>query len=405
MTCIGCSDVDIAIGATRIRQGLLVSFPTETVYGLGANALDEEASRRIYAVKGRPPTDPLICHVPSIEKAVALWDQSTPELAKVAQLGLALGRVLWPGPITFVAKASAIVAPCVTGGSGCVGIRIPDHPVAQRFLEACGVPVAAPSANTFGHVSPTTAQHVMDDLASRDATLTVIDGGSSNIGIESTVVRLNLDCSIEILRRGKIGVSDIIKVLHSGDPLFHTVSVTVRDTRSKFKREDEVMDGPGQLLTHYSPSIPSFLLTPTSVPECLLAEEGAGSAEQRRSMEITASGKVFPLDGAVVIDFNGALQHLAPCVKAYRSLSKQGLVDEACRDVFDALRWVESVQGGVVAIFPLLSEWTTRRDGANEQQGDNELLAAVEDRLFRAASGVIASIDSKVGIDSSRSTA
>lgn len=389
---LSASENDLQIAASRLRdEGLLVAFPTETVYGLGANALNDQAARRIFEVKGRPPTDPLICHVASLDKARALWKENE----EVVNLGLFLGNAFWPGPITFVAEASSAVPPCVTGGSGFVGVRIPDHPIALAFLEECGVPVAAPSANTFGHVSPTTAMHVMKDLASRDSTLRVIDGGSASIGIESTVAKLHPDArTVEILRRGKVTVSQIEACLNSSK-YAGSVFVTVRDTRSKFSaaQEDRPMDGPGQLLTHYSPTIPSFLVTPASVPFA-----GINTVPTVVSVSISpipspreGDPVVVALSNAVVLDFNGVLRNVLKGVLAYRSLSDCGSVDEACHEVFDALRWVESVEGAQVALFPLLSEWECLLSTISPN--DRELLAAVEDRLFRAASGQVARLN------------
>jgi L-threonylcarbamoyladenylate synthase len=425
MTCVTSSSSDIANAAALLLEGRLVAFPTETVYGLGANALSEGASVRIYLVKGRPPTDPLICHVPDATNILGrLWDVTTPQNREIAEVGCALGAKFWPGPITFVGPASSLVAPCVTGGCGSVGVRIPDHPVALEFLKACGVPVAAPSANTFGHVSPTCAAHVMSDLAPRDSTLTVIDGGSSSIGIESTVVKLthNGTCvQLEILRRGKIGVTELQRALKAvmqekaGSEPFREALVTVRDTRSKFLGNEAVpMDGPGQLLTHYSPNVPSFLVTRSSISvmersATLVASGGPISA---RSGVIVAGEVQFPLSRAVLIDFeNRVLSAMGPSaplpedacagiVLARMSLSDTGSLDEACQRVFEALRWVETIDGAAVAIFPLLSEWVPRvtpdeERGISEEAADaaNELLAAVEDRLFRAASGVVARVE------------
>lgn len=453
MTCIGCSSDQIASAAKSLLEGRLVSFPTETVYGLGANALDESAAVRIYEVKGRPPTDPLICHVPDASSIMGLlWDVSTPQNRRLAEMGCALGERFWPGPITFVGPASDKVAPCVTGGCGCVGVRVPDHPIALAFLRACGVPVAAPSANTFGHVSPTCAAHVMADLATRDATLTVIDGGSSSIGIESTVVKLSHDgegvVHLEILRRGKIGVTELQRALKAvmlkerdsggnSPPLsrdcgrFHDALVTVRDTRSKFLGSESIpMDGPGQLLTHYSPNVPSFLLTRSSMSLVDVAlREGVDCGA------VVAGDTRYPLSRAVLLDFENRIMRamcssspsstptpttLTPttsgaplaCVPVYQvpfvmaatSLSDDGSFEEACQRVFEALRWIETVEGASVAIFPLLSEWVPRVEanpirGVSEEAADaaNELLAAVEDRLFRAASGVVARVELYVG--------
>lgn len=437
MSLVGCSDDDLHKAAQSILEGKLTAFPTETVYGLGANALSEEASVRIFQVKGRPPTDPLICHVPDTSNIRGtLWDTTTPAHAHLADVGLALGRHFWPGPITFVAPASSSVAPCVTGGAGCVGVRIPDHPIALAFLKRCGVPVAAPSANTFGHVSPTTAAHVMADLAPRDPSLTVIDGGSSRIGIESTVVKLSTTASgsahLEILRRGRIGVSELqraLRLVDNGRYAEEGVSVTVRDTRSKYLGSEQVpMDGPGQLLTHYSPNLPSFLITKSSLvlaqeasPSSSGAASSSSSSRGPRVAWVRAGDRTFPLNKAVVLDFHSVIQHalatfseqqqqqqatdntssvVDATILQRRSLSDHGAIEEACQQVFDALRWVEGVQGAAVAIFPLLSEWVppivtsddaddSRREAADAM---NELLAAVEDRLFRAASGVIAQI-------------
>ena len=170
-----------------MREGALVSFPTETVYGLGANALDAEACTSIFTSKGRPLTDPLIVHVASMKHGLELIDQSEP---KVVQLFKTLGEKYWPGPITLVVKANLDVIPLlVTAQTGFVGIRIPNHPIAKSLIEKAGVPVAAPSANKFGHVSPTKAEHVYKDFH-KDSDVLIIDGGCCNFGIESTVLKL-----------------------------------------------------------------------------------------------------------------------------------------------------------------------------------------------------------------------
>lgn len=401
---------DIAVAAQRLRDGRLVAFATETVYGLGANALDDVAARRIYEVKGRPPTDPLIVHVPSLEEGLPLWDfegipndgnagrqqanqsvlASASEPASdtasgdVGRLVAALAARFWPGPLTIVARAAAHVPRCVTGGSGFVGVRVPAHPTAMALLRAAGVPVAAPSANTFGHVSPTAADHVLADLALRDPTLTVVDGGACAIGIESTVLKVVSSRHTEVLRKGGVSVADIAATL---GPL--GVTVSVRDTRSKHARQHDdaqPMDGPGQLLSHYSPSVPAFLVAPGDVDGTI----AGGSWGFSLPITSSASAAEVPLwiDGekAIVLDYGGIFAALRPQALAYRSLSADGRPEEAAFAVFEALRWCETIDGAEAVIFPLITAFASTALSASALEAD-ELLSAVEDRLFRAASG------------------
>src|SRR5450755_3446474 len=170
---------ELARAAQLLRAGRLVAFPTETVYGLGANALDSEAVARIYVVKRRPATSPLIVHVASIEMAQSLA-ATWPEMA-----GL-LVKKFWPGPLTLVLAKSSGIPAIVTAGLATVGLRMPAHPVALALIEAAGVPLAAPSANRFTELSPTTADHVRRSLGS-DIDY-ILDGGPCNVGIESTVL-------------------------------------------------------------------------------------------------------------------------------------------------------------------------------------------------------------------------
>ena len=186
---IGHTDADLQIASESLRGGGLVAVPTETVYGLGADALNAEAAARIFTVKGRPPTDPLIVHVLGWEDAEKLVGLS--EAQRVS--AVALAAAFWPGPLTMVLPVSSIVPPLITSNTGWVGVRSPKHPTARRLLEVSGVCIAAPSANRFNHVSPTLPEHVMADLAERDPTLLVVDGGASEIGIESTVVKVHED--------------------------------------------------------------------------------------------------------------------------------------------------------------------------------------------------------------------
>jgi L-threonylcarbamoyladenylate synthase len=221
--------------AEVIRQGGLVAFPTETVYGLGANALDDAAVRRIFAAKGRPDWNPLIVHVPdadAVHQVAAAW----PPLARQA------AAAFWPGPLTLVVPRRPEVPDVVTAGLTTVGIRVPAHPVAHALLTAAGVPVAAPSANRFTRVSPTLAEHVIRGLGHR-ADL-IVDGGATPYGIESTVLDVS-GSRPRVLRYGAISVEELVAVLGPVDEATLAGSPT----------SDGVPHAsPGMSERHYSPA-------------------------------------------------------------------------------------------------------------------------------------------------------
>lgn len=197
--------LSIKEAAEIIRGGGLVAFPTETVYGLGANALDPAAIQKIFEIKGRPETSPLIVHVASVEMArtiVADWPPLAEELA----------RQWWPGPLTLVLPKKSIVPDNVTSGLPTVGVRMPNHPIALKLIEEAGVPLAAPSANRFTGLSPTTADHVR--AAFGDA-VPVLEGGPCQVGIESTVVAIE-DGKPKLLRPGMISLGEIERAAAQG---------------------------------------------------------------------------------------------------------------------------------------------------------------------------------------------
>lgn len=195
-------EASIASAAAILAGGGLVAFPTETVYGLGANAFNEKAIRSIFAAKGRPADNPLIVHVSAFEEAFPLV-HDVPETAHV------LARELWPGPLTLVLPAKAVLPPVVTAGLDTVGIRVPGHEIARDLIAKAGVPVAAPSANASGSPSPTTADHVLNDLDGRiDA---VLDGGPCRVGVESTVVDLSGPIPV-VLRPGGVPAEELLRL-------------------------------------------------------------------------------------------------------------------------------------------------------------------------------------------------
>ncbi len=223
-------DPAIAHGAELLRAGRLVAFPTETVYGLGANALDPSAVDRIYAAKGRPAYNPLIVHAATRDGALAVVDRWTDHAE-------ALARAFWPGPLTLVLPKKAIVPDGVTAGLPTVAVRVPAHPIAHALLAAAGIPVAAPSANRSTEVSPTTAAHVAKSLG--DRVDLILDGGSTMVGIESTV----LDVSTPIptlLRPGMISVPQLEAVVGP---------ITLASSSSG----EAARPSPGMLDKHYSP--------------------------------------------------------------------------------------------------------------------------------------------------------
>lgn len=217
--------------ARIIRAGGLVSFPTETVYGLGANALDAAAVERIFAAKGRPLWDPLIVHVTSREMLESV-------VAKLPVKFDDLFAAFMPGPLTLVLPKTAIVPEVVTAGRDTVAVRVPAHPVAQRLIAGSGVPIAAPSANRFQHVSPTTAEHVLADLDGRiDA---VLDGGACPIGVESTV--LDLTNEPRVLRQGAVTAEQLTEVLGELVAVGHGSPP-----------QQEGLPSPGMMSRHYAP--------------------------------------------------------------------------------------------------------------------------------------------------------
>ena len=220
------TDVDEAVAA--LRDGGVVAFPTETVYGLGARAGDADAVRRVFAIKGRPADHPLIVHLASATW-LPIWAAEVPETAD------ALASVLWPGPLTVLVRRAAHVLDVVTGGLDTVGLRVPAHPMALALIAAVGEGVAAPSANRFGRVSPTTAAHVMADLG--DDVDLVLDGGPCAVGVESTIVDCTLDPPV-VLRPGGVPVEQLDEVLGRS-------VATVAGGPSR---------APGMLAAHYAPS-------------------------------------------------------------------------------------------------------------------------------------------------------
>lgn len=263
--------------AQLIQIGEVVAFPTETVYGLGADATNELAVQKIFKAKGRPSDNPLIVHVATKEQLLQLVADYPPYVDKLI-------NNFSPGPITYVLKSKGNVAKNVTAGLDTIGVRIPDNEVALAFLQACHVPVAAPSANISGKPSPTTADHVWDDLEGKIAA--VLDGARARVGLESTVIDCTKDIPV-ILRVGAITKQDIEKVI--GKVHLLKGNKTVAQPAS-----------PGLKYKHYAPDVPLILVRNKEMVQdiiCLEQEKGnrVGALVQQRGSKTIQADKVITL--------------------------------------------------------------------------------------------------------------
>jgi L-threonylcarbamoyladenylate synthase len=310
----------IARAARTLAAGGLVAFPTETVYGLGADATNGEAVARLYEAKGRPTFNPLIAHVADIAAARAL--------ARFDGAAQRLAATFWPGPLTLVLPkvAACPVAELATAGLDTIAVRVPSHPVARDILSRFGGPVVAPSANRSGHLSPTTAQHVLADLRGRIDL--IVDGGPAPMGLESTIVAC-LGRPM-LLRPGALPSAEIERIV---GPIETSVADPVSDI--------EVMPiAPGQLASHYAPRARLRL--------------GAGSVQRGEAM--LAFGPT-PVEGA---------EHAALVL----NLSRRGDPIEAAANLFSHLRALDATGAAMIAVMPV------PREGLGE---------AINDRLQRAA--------------------
>ena len=319
---VPASAATIAEAGRLLASGQLVAFPTETVYGFGADATDPAAVAAIFAAKGRPGFNPLFVHVADLAAAAALAD--------LGAKAVALARAFWPGPLTLVArrKASSGICAAVTAGLDTIALRVPANPVAHALLVAAGVPIAAPSANRSGHVSPTLAAHVEADLGDRVAM--ILDGGATAHGLESTVVDVT-GARVRLLRLGSVTAADIEAV---------TGEAVLRDTDLAQTADGHTAPhSPGQLLNHYSPRARVRV-------DALTVEPGEG---------LIGFGEAMPA-------------HDGPAV----NLSASGDLAEAASRLYAALRDIDETGVTSIAIQPI----------PNVGIGE-----AINDRLRRAAAG------------------
>ena len=256
------NDEELKEAAQILRDGGLVAFPTETVYGLGGNALDEKAAGKIYAAKGRPSDNPLIAHVSCAAEV-------TPLVKYIPEAGKKLMDAFWPGPLTIIFPKSDIVPYATTGGLDTVAIRMPVDPIANRMIALAGVPVAAPSANTSGRPSPTTADHVWQDLNGKIEM--IIDGGPVGIGVESTIVDVSGDVPA-VLRPGAITMEMLKNIL--GEV---TIDPAILGPMSEGVRPK----APGMKYKHYAPKADLTLVEPANVADARKTGEAVAMTQEQ----------------------------------------------------------------------------------------------------------------------------
>ncbi len=315
----------VATAAELLRNGGTVALPTETVYGLGANALDEAAVARIFEAKERPGWDPLIVHVCDM----AMLDRVATGVPEAARR---LMQAFWPGPLTLLLPRSAEVPDTVTAGRPLVGVRMPRHPVALEVIRQAGVPVAAPSANRFGHTSPTTAEHVMEDLDGRiDA---VLDGGPTDVGVESTVVDATAHPMV-VYRPGAITLEQIRAVAGPAE----VYAETAEDAHA----QREALPSPGVGMRHYAPRARLILVDAHE-----RAHDGARGSLENRLAEFgeTRVGLMLAEGGPL-----GGAEDVPPGVVAYR-WGNWADAEELAHRLFAGLRWLDA-QGCEVIVCPV----------------------------------------------------
>lgn len=339
------TDAALSRAAGILRAGGLVALPTETVYGLGANALDPQAVARIFAAKQRPSWDPVIVHIAPLDRMDAMLDGLVGEVPETARK---LMEAFWPGPLTLLLPRTRAVPDAVTAGRPLVGVRMPAHPVALELIRRAGLPVAAPSANVFGHISPTTAEHVLADLGGRiDA---VLDAGPTGYGLESTVLD-PCQSPMVIYRPGAV-TADQIRAI-AGLVEVH------RETAPPAAVPREALPAPGVGIRHYAPRARLILV---EGPAAELGERLAESAAEERREQV---GIMLPAD-----------LNAPPELAAYRVFSwgRWAVPDEMARDLYAGLRALDA-EGCSVILCPLPPErgiGTAIRDRLRKAAGSKE---------------------------------
>ena len=389
MKLLSASEADLIVAAQALREGKLVAFPTETVYGLGANAFDERAVARIFEAKARPTFDPLIVHIARLDDILILAEE-------VPKNAWTLARSLWPGPLTIILPKRREVPDIVTAGLSTVAVRFPSHPVARRIIELAQIPIAAPSANPFGYLSPTTAEHVIDMLGERIDYL--VDGGPCDVGVESTVIdmtgerpallrpggmplerieeligQVDIPGHVDIPEHGEPSADEGLEQAGEKDMLRSELGSEQSETqgmahslKSREKKQNYLrkslespsqkgpsFKSPGQSSSHYAPSTPLFLFDEGSLPE----------AAKLKGILHPCIALAFDGRRARILRDSGLFDWV-------QILSEEGDMREAAARLFSLLHDLD--EAGLAAIYA-------------ERVPDAGLGRAINDRLYRAS--------------------
>lgn len=355
------TEENLARCGERIRQGKLVAFPTETVYGLGADATNAEAVKSIFAAKERPFTDPVIVHIADIDAVNKIYSGTHEK-----EFIIKVGALLWPGPLTMIGPINDAYIPRLVGSNtGSIGVRFPNHPIAQALIKASGRPIAAPSANKFMHVSPTKGIHVFDDLKHED--VFILDGEMSDLGVESTVVKIDWagdHYTVTLLRTGTYDFADVQKAILSIEEYKNTQFIV--NKKRVTNTDKDVACAPGQLLKHYSPYVQTFLISQIT-------------KEEAHSRGMVLMEEADPSQVGV-IDFKRSNMSLKPKCKLYIDLDEDGDFKKAMKNLYNDLRKAEDPKHGLQFIFLV---------NLQRQLDERELaLNTLADKTFRSASGV-----------------
>lgn len=337
--------VSVLEGSNKIRDGEMVIFPTETVYGLGANCENETAVKNIYICKKRPLTNPVLIHVCNVEMGKKYVKGLDNVLTKH------LIKKYWPGPLTIIGEATELVPSCVTANTGMVGIRCPNHPLALELIEKSNFGIAAPSANISGHVSSTKVSHLFEDFNNCESNLFYIEDcefdNLRKYGVESTIIKIEKNCVI-IYRYGSISKENLFVALQ--DYPFETY------IRYKDQMKERKIISPGQILKHYAPKLDTYLLNFNF---------------EKKDKEVWIPN----LSECILIDFNQNLSVFENECLYYTDLSREGDTLKALEILYDILRYCEKIDGGkYILIYDL---------------GDikKENISCLYDKIYRASSG------------------
>ena len=320
------SESDLMMAAELIRKGEVIGIPTETVYGLGADALSETAVRKIFEAKGRPADNPLIVHISRLSMLDELCDD-------IPETAYSLAEAFWPGPLTMVLKKKPCIPDVTSGGLDTVGIRMPASEFTRRLIDEASTPIAAPSANISGYPSPTTARHVCRDMQGRIRA--VVDGGECRVGVESTVIAFDNEETVRILRPGFITAEDLAP---------YVSKVIIDPAITEGVKDDETVRSPGMKYKHYSPKADIIMVT--------------GREFTKFARQLDRDDKTF------IVAFDGECEGLSNVIR-YGSNDK-----ERARNIFSVLRMLDDIGAAKVYVH------------SPEKEG---IGLAVYNRLIRAA--------------------